>query len=322
MHPLAQINKLTLDQLLLLVTVSEAGSFSAAAHQLDRVQSTISHGIASLESELGIKLFDRSRRKPVLTPAGLHLLPQARQILTHVRHFQSDAQSLAQGQESSVAIVLDMIIPLEVIPQSLQALQTQYPAVQWLIHTEMLSAISQRIIEGSSQIGFTGMLPRIKKNLVSEVIGKVDFVYVVSHQHALAQASARVTRHALESYTQLGVADRAVSDLGQIQTDRSWQFADLSMLLGFVLAAQGWAFLPLHLVWADLQSGRLQILWPQDKAEIRTEFPIHSIRLESERPGPVRQQLIQAFRQQFKAHDRQTPNQKTLMQVLKQEHSI
>ncbi|MEG2114396.1 MAG: LysR family transcriptional regulator, partial [Hafnia sp.] len=50
-------------------TVS-AGSFSAAARRLHKSQSTISTAIANLEDDLGVILFDRSARQPVLTEQG------------------------------------------------------------------------------------------------------------------------------------------------------------------------------------------------------------------------------------------------------------
>lgn len=50
-------------------TVS-AGSFSAAARRLHKSQSTVSTAIANLEDDLGVTLFDRSARHPVLTEQG------------------------------------------------------------------------------------------------------------------------------------------------------------------------------------------------------------------------------------------------------------
>ncbi len=54
------IDPLTLDQMRILVAVTEAGSFSAAARKLGRVQSAISQSIQTLETTLRVTLFDRS----------------------------------------------------------------------------------------------------------------------------------------------------------------------------------------------------------------------------------------------------------------------
>ena len=61
----------SVDQLLVLLTVVEEGSFSAAAKRLRRATSAISYAIDTLEAQLGLPLFDRgTTRKPRLTPVG------------------------------------------------------------------------------------------------------------------------------------------------------------------------------------------------------------------------------------------------------------
>ena len=71
----------TLDQIRLFLAVVDEGSFNAAARRLGRAISVISYGIASMEAQLGITLFDREgSRRPVLTDAGKALV---RAILDH-----------------------------------------------------------------------------------------------------------------------------------------------------------------------------------------------------------------------------------------------
>ena len=69
------------DALVAFVLSAELGSFSAAARQLGKRQSTISEAIANLEIDLGVMLFDRQARLPTLSEAGANLLPLARRIL-------------------------------------------------------------------------------------------------------------------------------------------------------------------------------------------------------------------------------------------------
>ena len=58
---------MTEDQLLYFTSIVECGSYSEAALDLNISQSTISKQVAQLESELNVKLFDRSTRKASLT---------------------------------------------------------------------------------------------------------------------------------------------------------------------------------------------------------------------------------------------------------------
>jgi DNA-binding transcriptional LysR family regulator len=60
-------------------------NFTRAADRLTIAQSAVSAGVRSLESELGVELFDRSRRQIRLTSTGELLLPKVRDALDAVR---------------------------------------------------------------------------------------------------------------------------------------------------------------------------------------------------------------------------------------------
>ena len=76
---------MTEDQLLYFTSIVECGSYSEAALDLNISQSTISKQVAQLESELNVKLFDRSTRKASLTQEGEALYPEAAALLTQSR---------------------------------------------------------------------------------------------------------------------------------------------------------------------------------------------------------------------------------------------
>src|SRR5690606_6562061 len=82
-----------------LAVVDHQG-FGAASTHLYRSQGRISSYIASLESELGVQLFDRHRRPARLTSEGWAFLPYARSILETLDNGRSAAlavQGLARG---------------------------------------------------------------------------------------------------------------------------------------------------------------------------------------------------------------------------------
>ena len=91
------LNALTLDQLLVLITIEETGSFSAAGRKLRRAQSAISHAVQSLENIQQVQLFDRAGKVPKMTDAGRVLAQQARQVLLHADRFSRMAQAMSTG---------------------------------------------------------------------------------------------------------------------------------------------------------------------------------------------------------------------------------
>jgi DNA-binding transcriptional LysR family regulator len=79
------------------VQAATQGSFSAAARKLGRSQSTVSAAVASLEIDLNLTLFDRTTRKPTLTPAGYVMLQRAEDILAATSRLEMAASQLSQG---------------------------------------------------------------------------------------------------------------------------------------------------------------------------------------------------------------------------------
>ena len=71
---------MTIQQCRYVLEIAKCGSFSQAAKQLFVAQSSLSFGVKSLESELGIRIFDRSGNGTFLTDGGAEFVKYARQI--------------------------------------------------------------------------------------------------------------------------------------------------------------------------------------------------------------------------------------------------
>lgn len=66
-----------------LMAIADRGSFAAAGKALGLSLSAVSVQMRSLEEELGTRLFDRSRRPPALTDAGIDFMHRARELIAH-----------------------------------------------------------------------------------------------------------------------------------------------------------------------------------------------------------------------------------------------
>jgi len=92
--------------LLFFVTVAEELHFARAAARLYIVPATVTQRVRELETELGVRLFDRTSRRVTLTPAGRRLLEPARAILRNLDGLTDLARSLALGSTGHVRVGL------------------------------------------------------------------------------------------------------------------------------------------------------------------------------------------------------------------------
>jgi len=152
------IERLSLDQLRVLVTTVEEGSFSAAARRLRRVQSAVTYAIQQLEQQLGVPLFDRSGYRPVLTPAGQSIVEDARVILARSDRLLAKAGALTAGLESTVSLTVDVLVPFEALAGILCEFDTAFPTVSLRLQVEALGAVAQHLYDGVAELAVLCML--------------------------------------------------------------------------------------------------------------------------------------------------------------------
>src|SRR6202051_4822572 len=122
------LDGVSLDQLRTFIAAADEGSFSAGGRRLRRAQSVVSQTLANLEGQLGVKLFDRSARFPVLTNHGRALLADARAVAGGVDLFKARAKSLAGGLEPELSVAVDVVFPLAPFTAAVAAFQQKFPS--------------------------------------------------------------------------------------------------------------------------------------------------------------------------------------------------
>ena len=118
---------MTLDQIRVLSTIVQTGSFRGAAELLHRTQPTLSIAIRNLEREFGFELFDWANYRPVLTTEGAKVLSQAQNILGQVEELESLFQTIREGVETDFFIVFDALCLPEMISQFLRYFEKVRP---------------------------------------------------------------------------------------------------------------------------------------------------------------------------------------------------
>jgi DNA-binding transcriptional LysR family regulator len=295
------LDPLTLDQMRVLIAVAEAGSFSAAARKLGRVQSAISQSVQALETALGTTLFERDGRVPKLNDAGRVILDDARRLIQGAETLKARAGSIAAAVEPELTLAVDAIFPNAVMMESLRALSTVFPRLPVTLFTEGLGGAEQRLRDGVARLGLFVPLPATAADFDSEFLVSIPTVPVVASNHRLAAAKAPIARGVLEEHVQLVLTDRTPLTAGLsggIVSTRTWRFADPYTRLDFLIAGFGWCHMPVHMVREDIAAGRLKALDLSERSS--RDFPIHVVHERGRAPGKAGRWLIEDLSERVK----------------------
>src|SRR6202171_2203733 len=175
----------SLDQLRIFIAAADEGSVSAAGRRLARAQSVISQTLSNLEGQLGVKLFDRSARFPVLTDQGRALLADARIVAGNVDLFKAQAKSLAGGLEPELSVAVDVMFPEATFTGAVVAFQKEFPSTLLRFDVES-SAVVDPVLNRHCAVGVVGSWSLAPPQLTHERLLTVRLPIVVSPQHPLA----------------------------------------------------------------------------------------------------------------------------------------
>jgi len=297
------LGALTLDQLRVLTTIADSGSFSAAGRKLRRVQSAISQSVRTLETAQGVALFDRSSKTPVLTEAGRVLVAQARQVQRQAELFESIASEIAAGLEPELTLAMDSFLPTGPVIESLQALRMTYPNLPVTLYTEGLGAAQRRLRDRSAALALCAMLPVAQQEMQTYPLMSIRLVPVASSSHPLATETRPITRDVLQEHVQLILTDPYDSSGPSygVVSSRIWRFVDMGSRLDFLLAGSGWATIPSHIVKPYLANGRLVELVISDPAVAPGFIPIFAAHERSRPPRPAARWLLENLQSRFSA---------------------
>lgn len=293
-----RLGSLSLDQLRMLVTIADLGSFSAAARTLGRAQSAVSQAIATLEAMHGVLLFDRSGHRPLLTETGRVLVAQARLVLASAARFEAVAAGTREGIEPELAIAIDPLVPTAPLVDALRALGRAFPSLPVSFSTEGLGGSLRRLRGGSAALAIGLLLPAVPEDVVAYPLLRIAMKPYVARDHPLALLDRPATSGDLEPHVQLVLSDPVDAngaDYGLVST-RRWRFVDLGRRLDFLCAGFGWCRMPEHVVEGAVTSGRLMQFEISDDSAPREGLVIHAAHMRDRALGPAGRWLLDTLR--------------------------
>jgi DNA-binding transcriptional LysR family regulator len=290
----------SLDQLRAFIAAVDEGSFSAAARRLHRAQSAVSELIGNLEAQIGVQLFDRSGRYPVLTQAGVLLLADSRSVVANVDRLKARAKGISGGLESELSAVIDVLFPFEAIAEAARQFHDEFPRTPLRLYVEALGAVYQPLLDGRCSLGIAGPLPIVPDSMTVERLIGVAMIMVAARDHPLAAHSGVIPKEELSKHVQLVLTDRSDRTAGRefgVLSPLTWRLSDLFAKHAFLLKGLGWGGMPVHAVQQDLNDGRLVKLAIEDVPDEGLSLPMAAIYMTAKPPGPAGRWLIERLRQ-------------------------
>ncbi len=143
---------MNLEQLHYIVEVAEKGTISGAAENLHVSHAAISKGIASIESELGFAVFDRSRSGSKCTEEGKAVVKIAHEIMHDLAELRDLGQRSAR-LKGDVKINASTIFFSTALPEAIYAYKKSYPQVKVEIYENDTLQVIDSIRNSTYDIG-------------------------------------------------------------------------------------------------------------------------------------------------------------------------
>jgi DNA-binding transcriptional LysR family regulator len=185
-----------LRQLRYFVAVAEEGSFSRAAARLHVSQPPLSTQIKSLESELGVRLLERSNRGVSLTPAGSVFFEETRTVLARLEHAKKETLRATRNDIGMLSIGFVSIADYGILPPALKHFRSSYPLVEVQLHELTTDAQIRELRAARLDLGI-GLGPVDEPDLEFERVLREELVLAAPSGHPATKGDGAIDLRAL-----------------------------------------------------------------------------------------------------------------------------
>lgn len=226
-----------LRQLTCFATLARELHFGHAAAALFMSQPALSKQIVSLERELGVQLFDRTRRSVVLNESGRQLLPEAERIVELAQRFEHNADAVRSGRVGRLRLGYTGAVAAGAMSEVLRHFRAEHPDVVHSLREATTQAVLDDVRDGvfdAAFVRYTGDVNDVRVTLLKTepavLAMSVDHAYAAREYVRFAeladQAIVMMTRpvepqlydHALALCAAAGFSPHVVHEADSVQT--------------------------------------------------------------------------------------------------------
>ena len=168
-----------------LIALDELRHFSLAAEQCNVTQSALSQMVAKLESDVGVRLVDRDRRRVGLTPDGDRFVASARRMVAELDEIGTDLRDRSNMRKGRVAVCATLPFAALWLPQLIADYRATYPGIRFELFDLQPTRCLELVRERQADFAILSA-PGPLAGLQYRVLFHETFVLVCRHDHHLA----------------------------------------------------------------------------------------------------------------------------------------
>ena len=262
---LPAIPTVTLRQLQYIVSVAEHGGFRRAAESCHVAQPSLSAQVALAEELLGVRLFERDRRRVRLSLAGEVLVQQARRVLMAASDLGDLARQFSDPFRGKLRLGVIPTVGPYILPEIGPALGRMFPDLTLLWSEERTSVLVHELNDGDLDGAIVALEADIG-DCEHSVLGRDAFVLAASPSHPLVTSTEAATLQELDGAEVLLLDDghcfreQVLNLCTQARAEQmSFRATSLSTLVQMASAGSGVTLLPSLALPVENRRGQLRV---------------------------------------------------------------
>lgn len=277
---------LDINDMLIFLTVVEAGSFTLAADRLDMPKANVSRKVSRLEDRLGVRLLERTTRSQHLTEAGKRYLAHCKRIQEQVDLAEASVSELMSSYKGSLRIGTSVGIGQEILKPELGRFLHQHPELN--LQLSLLNRRVDLIEEGFDMLIRVGQLD--DSRLIAKRLGRVERKLYASPDYFKDKALPKRVDQLLDCDILMMTDSQRRHQLKLSEGNKRQQLEiqprmlvdDFNIVRQSVLDGLGVAVFPTYMCGEAVSAGRLiNILpeWHMDAVDVHALYTPHRVKI-------------------------------------------
>jgi LysR family transcriptional regulator, carnitine catabolism transcriptional activator len=233
----------TIRQLKAFTAIAQEQSITRAAEKLHLTPSAISMLIRSLESELAVRLFERTTRKLELTDNGKAFLPTAEKVFSLLNDAIENIRESEASRAGSFKVATSPLLASEVMPQVIASFKARFPSIEVSLIDVPVDAIADAVRQRHADFGICTAPDQDSSTLIDlaiEPVYKDKLMLAVPKDHLFAKENLIMLK--------VGSGLRRLAEQGLAASKTSvkpaYEVGHVATAVGMVEAGLGLAPLP------------------------------------------------------------------------------